>query len=449
MKNLYDYQAADLKKALDGEHKSWFCAYEVGLGKTLLTVEWAKAVGAKQVIVILPLNTRRSWTNTIKEQIPDADVYWMETKTKERVKSFGYLKAGKPGWYLIGWELMRTGALTGQHADMVVADETHRQQNYNRSDTSTFIQEIDGEYKMALSGTPAGNQPEGIFATINWLWPTRYSSMWKWVDKFWRQLRDGNVIKLIREITPGGVVNDLPMFSRRLRADHRQDLPDTMPEIPIEVELSPMQRKIYDRLAKEAGVWLGDDFISTAIPLAEDIRLRQIALGVPSVNEDGKVSFKENAGSSKVDALIEVLQDNDGTMLVLTHSAAFIPTVVAKLNKKKIKAMGFSGENTRAEKDWMLDNFGKEFRVLVAGIAAIAEGTDGLQYKTHNGFWLSKHPNALLNTQAYGRLNRPGQTEPVNWWYTYAVDTVDERSIERLEEIQDALDEMVDRHYEA
>lgn len=445
MRTLYPYQEREVERAL--EHNSWFNASEMGLGKTLMSVEWARRKGVETVIVVCPLNTRDTWEETIKDQIPGTDVYWLENTTKN-VASFKYLSDGKPGWYLIGWEMMRTGAVTGEWADLIIADETHKQANYGKSDQSILLREFRSKYKLALSGTPAANKPEGIFATLNWLWPIQYKSYWNWVQQYWRQMRNGQVFTLIREITPGAIVADIPMFTRLLRKDHRDDMPAVLPEVPISVALAPSQRKLYDRLAEEAGVWLDDgtSFVSTSVKLVEDMRLRQICLGVPTV-QDGEITFRENVTSSKVDALIEVLQTDefkDQSFLVLTHSARFIPSVVHRLEKKGISARAFMGETPQSERRGLIDGLGTDYRVLVAGIQAIGTGTDGLQHKCHNMFWLSKHPEWLQNEQASARLDRPGQTEPINQWYTYVPETVDERSLERLNEVEENLTEMID-----
>jgi hypothetical protein len=197
-------------------------------------------------------------------------------------------------------------------------------------------------------------------------------------------------------------------------------------------------------------MWLddGESFVSTSVKLVENLRLRQILLGVPTM-VDNEVTFKDNAGSTKIDALIEVLQTDEfkgQTFLVLTHSARFVPTVVAKLAKKGIKAKGFTGETPQADRRGLIDDLGETYQVMVAGIAAIGTGTDGLQHKCHNLFWLSKHPEWLLNKQASFRLDRPGQTEPINQWYTYVPETVDEDSLERLQEVEENLVEMIDAH---
>ena len=75
----------------------------------------------------------------------------------------------------------------------------------------------------------------------------------------------------------------------------------------------------------------------------------------------------------------------------------------------------------------------------------MAEGLDGLQYKCSNGVWLSKHVNAMLNAQAGERLDRPGQTDSVQWWQLMAPGTVDEDTEERLQEIGKKLADLYDR----
>lgn len=451
---LYDWQEADVNMWADalntGRSTSVFCAWEQSLGKTTATVELTKRIDAPIVLIVAPLNTMSSWKRAIDEQRPGTPFYNLGTKKKVDIASFGYLKKGKPGFYFIGWELMRTGAVTGQYADLVVADETHRQQN-QKSDNHVMLRSIVSRYRMALSGTPAANRPDGIFATLHWLWPDRYSSYMKWVDKFWRQRRNGAVIDLVREISPGAIIADIPVFSRRLRKDHRGDLPHALPEIAIPVTLSAAQRKIYRQFEEAAAAWVGDDFIPTSIPLVQDLRLTQVTLGVPSIDEEGEVGFALDCRSSKMEELLDVLKDQpeDSTMLVFVSSARFIPSAVHQLRKKGYTAEGMSGTLTPAGSDAraaVLDGFGRDFRIMVASIAAIAEGTDGLQYKCSRQFWLSKHARNDLNQQAKWRLDRPGQTEPVQSWFTYAENTIEEGKIERLTEVQENLEEMLDNH---
>ncbi|WP_370449132.1 SNF2-related protein [Cryobacterium sp. TMT1-66-1] len=442
---LFAYQDMDITRAIDEGQKSIFLAYEQALGKTITAVEFAKRLGLKSIIVVAPLSTRRSWEATVKSQIPDAVFYHLEDSMKSfRSGSFTRLKKGEPGWYFIGWEFMRTGAITGNHADLIIADEVHRIQN-RESWTRHTLQWISSDYKIALSGTPSANKPEGLFPPMNWLWPERYKSYTHWVKTFWHTLGNRAVPKLDREIIPGGVIRDMPFFIRRLKKDHRGDMPPVLPTIEVSCEMAPLQRKIYNQFQELALVWLGEHPLLAAVPFTQSLRLRQLTLGVPII-VDHQVTFAENAKSSKIDALVEIIEDRspEETYFVLSPSARFIPVVISRLRKAGITAEAYTGKTEQKERERLLREFGGSFRVLVAGIAAVAEGLDGLQHKCSNGVWLSKHVNALLNTQAGERLDRPGQLESVQWWNLIAPDTIDEGTEDRLRAIGNKLSDLYD-----
>ena len=448
MIKLFDYQEEDVSRAIREGHKSIFLAYEQALGKTIAAVEFARRTGVETVVVIAPVNTRRSWEKTVKEMIPDAEFYYLEnTPAAHKRGTFVRLAEKAPGWYFIGWEMMRSGAITGSYADMVIADEVHRIQNFGKSLTSKTIRWIDSEYKVALSGTPAANRPEGLFSPMNWLWPERYKSYYNWIDKFWRTIRDGAVIKLVRELTPGGIVADMPFFVRRRKADHRGDLPPVLPPIDIICEMTPAQRKIYKQWDKLALAWIGDTPIAASNSLVNDLRLRQITLGVPVV-VDGEVTFAENTKSSKLDALIALIKDggDDETWFVLCPSKPFVEVAVPRLNKAGIKSAAFTGDTKKKDRDTLVETLGQEFRVIVATTPTVAEGLDGLQHVCSSGVVLAKHANWMLNVQAGERLDRPGQTMPVQWYNFISPDTRDEQAELNFGETSETLAELYDRY---
>jgi SNF2 family DNA or RNA helicase len=238
----------------------------------------------------------------------------------------------------------------------------------------------------------------------------------------------------------------MPFFVRRLKKDHRGDLPPVMPDIEISTPMTPAQWKIYNQFADLSLAWIDDSPVPAAHTLVQDLRLKQLALGVPTVI-DGEVTFADNCKSTKLDALIELLKDNpDSTFFVLSPSLPFVHVVVSRLNKLGIKAEAFVGDTKQKRRDELVETLGDDYRVLVATIPTVAEGLDGLQYRCSRGVWLGKHSNAMLNTQGGERLDRPGQTEPVQWWNMVAPDTKDEDTEERLYEIGDTLAELYDRY---
>ena len=143
----------------------------------------------------------------------------------------------------------------------------------------------------------------------------------------------------------------------------------------------------------------------TPIPITMSMRLRQIALGVPRVNpieewdEDGNqkilVDFAKDTKSNKIDVLKDIVEDipSDEPVLILTHSARFVVPVVYQLNKMRAGlAVAWTGDTSQAGRQAIMKDFGKRGgpRFIVAGIAAIGEGVDGLQKRCHHEIWLSQ-----------------------------------------------------------
>jgi hypothetical protein len=142
--------------------------------------------------------------------------------------------------------------------------------------------------------------------------------------------------------------------------------------------------------------------------------------------EFANVIFRPNATSSKIDALKDIIRDlpDDEPLLVYVHSKRFVEPVVHQLGRT---AVPWTGDVPLATRMKLIDKLGKPDgpRIIVAVIAAISEGTDGLQAVCANEVWLSEEDNNILNQQAKGRLVRTGQTRPVNRWYIRARGTID------------------------
>ena len=216
------------------------------------------------------------------------------------------------------------------------------------------------------------------------------------------------------------------------------DLPSVVHEKRV-VQLSPQQKKIYKKLEKDLVVWLGDNPLVTEVPITTRVRLRQITLGVPVINDEGTVTFEEDCASSKLDEMFEIMNDlPDGEpLLILTHSQKFAHVATARLNARGISAFEWSGAKSQKLRDEALEQFKHGgLQAIVGVISAIGEGTDGLQTRCSTMIWLSKDDNRLLNEQAAGRLDRRGQKSSVLSFDIIAEETYDEGQLSRLVEQQ-------------
>jgi hypothetical protein len=459
----------------------------MGTGKTLLAVEHAKQnVKANRILVVAPVNTHTGWVKTFCRQWPEIPITVLGSPSEDPegwLKATGRMEAPfrgtgkKNGVFIVGWEVMRgytktlyevtswcdvktrkeysskeavgtevirpPWAATGVW-DLVVADECHRMQN-RKSESATVMNTIKAERKLAMSGTWTGNKKEGAFGTLHWLWPKRYPHFWPWVDKHLETVPDPYTYKrIVGELEPGSIIRDIPCYMR-VEADIGE-LREVVHE--VDVDMAPRQAKTYLRFKEEAFAWLDDQPIGTPLPIVQRIRLRQVALGMPGAvvvtdepvayldaqgntkftqEERVEVTFRPNCTSSKIAALKEIISDlpPDEPVMVYVHSKRFVEPVVHQLGKQ---AVGWTGDTPVHVRDKLrYKTFGRPGgpRIIVAVIAAIGEGTDGLQDVCANEIWLSVDDNNLLNEQAKARLLRTGQTRTVNRWYIYARGTMD------------------------
>lgn len=480
---LRTYQEEGVK--FYGDYRNGIAAWDMGTGKTLFAVEHARMnVKGARVLIVAPVNTHAGWVKTFQRQWPEQPITVLGSPDKDPE---GWKKAaGKPdapfrgtgkrsGVFIVGWEVMHgyTKKLYEELAwcdvaskkeykskehvgeeqhippwsatgvwDLVVADECHRMQN-RKSASHKVMMTIKAERKLAMSGTWTGNKKEGAFGTLHWLWPKRYPYFWPWVDKYFETCPDPYTHKrIVGELQPGIILKDIPCY-RRVEADASQF---PVAEHEIIVDMSPKQSNIYRRFKEEAFAWLDEQPVGTPLPITQRIRLRQVTLGMPSAviaestpipklvngktviteEEFVNVFFKPNSTSTKIAALKEIIADlpADEPVMVYVHSKRFVESVVHQLGKT---AVGWTGEVPLRERMRTIEKFGTPGgpRIIVAVVAAISEGTDGLQERCANEIWLSQDDNNLLNQQAKARLVRTGQKRMVNRWYIRAKGTID------------------------
>ena len=425
---------------------------------TLTATTLAVELGTKINLIVAPQVTFDGWDKAIKTQTEGKHhLKWMKS-TKQGLANFQDYFDGKEGWYFITWQMMRRGGLFETKTDMLIADEVHEIQNHRGSAQNLMLKEIQSEYKIGLSGTASGNNQQGIFGILNWLWPKIYKSLHNWkVDNFYCT-GFGASLTIIREKKPGMATEKAPFFKRRLKEDHYENLiPKPYEKVVVEVDLSQKQREVYDRFEATSGSWFGDgedqEFLYTSTSLVKVARLREIALGDPIAVEDESgnwtTSFKDDCESSKLDALERILQQHpEETFMVYTHSKKFIPAVVARLERIGIKAQPFTGDMNYKKKRKAIDEFGDKFQVLVATQASIGTGTDGLQYKSRNIVWLSRDVKVSVNTQAKDRLYRPGQKDRIRQWEIVGRNTADERTNEQIDLNEQLTNDMLNARKE-
>lgn len=429
-----------IQQMLEGDSGGALIASEVGAGKTLMAVEYVVRSGARRVLVVCPLGTRIGWQRTFERQGFKHPVRRVETNKagKEAQAAF---EAGEPGVFLIGHAMFRRKAdlwAKRKPLDVAIYDEIQDVSNPQSKGFGT-LRKLKATYKIAISGTWFGNKFERAWTGPRWVWydyegqGTEYTgnrhvdtSHLRWKTRWCKQEYDPftwDKKRVVGEREPGAWNAWLPLYIRTTA-----DLDVQAINEDIFVELSRSQRKVYDDLERDALTWLGDNPLVTDLPITTRIRLRQVTLGDLSFDEadGGSITFAPDCKSTKFDALEEFLDNNpDDNVLIYTDSRKFAEVVVGRLGEK---AALWAGSTSQEDRERLLITFGRPGgpQYIVAVIAALGAGVDGLQHVCHTVVWLSETEDNNLNHQALGRILRRGQKHTVRNVYVKAVDTLDE-----------------------
>jgi len=420
----------------------------LGSGKTLTSVELARSLGAATVLVIAPKNTRAGWERTVRAQEIGLNFKVIDS-SKEGIANHAALTTGEPGFYFIGREFFHLSATSATNRearwswkktkpDLVVLDESHSVAANRWSNGYKVLKTLDAGYKLALSATPQGNKFTGIWPVCRWLWGNRVNpatnelyvdkSQYVWIARWAETTYDHfayNKSKVVGEKNPGAFVASLPCYVRM----ERREVPRKT--YRVNVDMTTVQREQYDKMMRQALIWIDEQPLLAEIPVVQRTRMRQISLAEIDLSDEFEVVFPQDAQSSKIKAAEKIMGWHPGEpILFLTDSAKF-----ARLAAERLGGTAWTGETKKAERDKILSTFGAPggAQYLFATLPSIGEGVDGLQAHCNIEVWFNRSDNGILNEQASGRLNRTGQEADVIHSYDIVCrDSADDGHLDKM-----------------
>src|SRR6478752_738660 len=180
---LHGFQEEDVNKLLS--KRSAAIGSEMGTGKTheaiALDEQW-NSEGKKPTLVIAPLNTHTSWQEKYSDQAPATDVITIDRKN--RGLFYNAARSGRGDVFLMHWDALRLmPELQDIHFKVIIGDEVHRASN-RKAQATLALKSLNTEYKLAMSGSMAGDSPDNLWSVYNWLWPKYYTSYWRFRDHY-------------------------------------------------------------------------------------------------------------------------------------------------------------------------------------------------------------------------------------------------------------------------
>lgn len=433
-RRLFDFQQYTIDKFL--ETKSVLIGDDMGLGKTVQAIMLDAARREKwpgyidRTLVVAPLSVHKSWEKHF-EQWTKLAVYRINTKRRdiflEEIKNRSY------DVYICHWESLRLmPELQKFFWGHIIGDEIHRIQGRKTQQTKA-LKQLKTHFKTGLSGTPAFDKPDDLWSVLNWLYPTFWSSFWRYFDRHivWTNYNGYRTVV--------GVCNQEELqenmrgfYIRRKKEEVLHDLPDKYYST-IYVDLHPQQRRAYNQMRDNMLAWIGNNEsqpVNAPVIIAQLIRLQQFAVAYAEIDQDGKVRLTDP--SSKIDATIDIILSTDRPVVVFSQFEKVIKLLSERLTKLKIKHGLYAGDATQRTRDKLVEDFqAGKIRVFAGTIAA---GGVGITLtKSDTCVFIDRDWSHSMNRQAEDRLHRIGQKNAVHIIDIFAGNTIDVRRHEMLE----------------
>lgn len=371
-----------------------------------------------------------------------------------------------------------------KHRVMVILDEAHKIKNTKGGVISQSIMALAENCKsrVVLTGTPAPNGYEDLYNLFKFIWPTKNI-----IKYHIGQLRD--MSKTVDDPRVDSLLDTIsPYFIRIKKGD--LGIPPAINHPPVQVEMKPSQRKIYDFIEKQYISDIAkskDSQVKSELIKARMIRLMQAATNpallaqplkdfakIDDVDFDGVQDDSEMlkeilrystneipAKYEKAKEIIEKIISNGGKVIVW---ACYIKNI--ELLKEYLEGNGIpvrtlygatpiAGDDISEEdEEYSLTreaivkefhNPDSSFKVIIANPFAVSESIS-LHKACHNAIYLERSFNAAHFLQSKDRIHRYGLKEGTETHYYYLVsnDSVDETVHQRLIDKERRLMEIIE-----
>lgn len=420
---LYRYQRKAVRKATElGSIGLWM---EQGTGKTLTALKivgnyWKKGL-INNLLILGPKSVLTVWEQEIDENLLIPYQY-----TNSVLKPVSNPKCLTI--CLANYESFRRykgkASKIKESYDVVIADESHRIKNPNsiQSKQAYFLSRY-SKYRLALSGTPKGNDDFDLFAQYRFINDQIFGTKVtvfrdKYFDKCGFMGHDLR-LKENKKAEFYKIINDNCF---RITKDEALDLP-SITETIVPVDLSPKIRKIYDKLESEKYLDLGDTQIEGDLAVKLVTKLQQICCGFVYGEDKRPV---ELGIYDKISYLKEILSDHRGERFVIFCRFTHEVDLLEKILSKDYKVQIYDGRSDAGSWRKFLTN---KKDIL---ITQIQKGGTGLNLQVASTvIFFSLSYSYIDLSQAKDRVHRNGQKHKVSVYYLLVKNSI-ERSIFRV-----------------
>lgn len=437
-------------------------ADDMGLGKTLQTLailQWAKEQiqGKLPSLIVCPTSVVNNWQSEAEKFFINCPVilYTGANRGAERRRILRRLQRSPNGLagslVVTSYDIARRDhkALKQIPWLYVVVDEGHNIKNPDAKRTRA-IKAIQGQHKLALTGTPIQNKLEELWSLFDFAMPGFLGTRRGFRDKYgrydqieWDAVRQG----------PGNLKDRIrPFIMRRLKESVAKDLP---PKILVDqkVQLSPLQVDLYKRVLASADYrWIMEEIEAKGVQRSKVLILK-IYTTLRSICNHPALAKAEHQGatinyedSGKLDCLKELMEeivDGEHRTLLFSQSTQMLDIIQNFFRQWQFSFIRLDGKTPPALRPDLVREFNGNPAIQCFLISTKAGGT-GLNLTGADTVIFYDHDwNPANDSQAQDRAYRIGQTKPVTVYRLISQGTIEEKILQRQELKQTLADEII------
>lgn len=398
-------------------HRFGAClADDMGLGKTiqaLTLLRLRKEQGP--ALVIVPTSLLANWC---EETARFASELTVQVLNEQQDREAALANLGPGSLLLTTYGLVTShGELSEIKWATIVADEAQQIKNASTARAKALFK-LDGEFRLALSGTPVENHLGELWSLFNFINPGLLGNKTHFKQRFGKASRDPAHLAQLK-----GVI--APFVLRRLKREVLTELPQKT-EIVHHVELSGPELALYEASRREAISQMeSGEGHNLMLMLSNLTRLRRIccspALLVPDWQQP----------QSKLDAAMELALeaiDNGHRILVFSQFVDLLTLLRKRLEAISLDYCYLDGSCSAKQRKEAIERFKNEAIPLF--LISLKAGGTGLNLtEADTVIHLDPWWNPAVEDQASDRVHRMGQTEPVTIYRLVCEQTVEEKIV--------------------
>jgi SNF2 family DNA or RNA helicase len=434
---LKPYQIDGLKwmVSLYNNNLNGILADEMGLGKTIQTISLITyLVESKNnpgpFLVIVPLSTLGNWMREMELWCPSIKkvVYRGDPNTRRGI--YDSEVAGlKFNVLLTTYEfIVKDQAILSKiHWKYIIIDEGHRLKNANCKLAQTLGTRYRSKNRLLLTGTPLQNNLTELWALLNFLLPSIFSSadtFETWFKKPFEQTTMGDTAELEEEETYL-IINRLhqvlrPFLLRRLKTDVESQLPDKVESV-IKCDMSAWQRVLYRQMQNRVALATGDgvgsskSFNNLLMQLKKICNHPYIFYGQEEIDKLPDDALIRASGKFVLLAhVLAKLRETGHRTLIFSQMTTALDYLEDFMAAIGIKYLRLDGNTKAEERQGMLNDFNAADSPYFCFLLSTRAGGLGLNLQTADTVIIFDSDwNPMMDLQAQDRAHRIGQKNQV------------------------------------